>query len=235
MPSTVRLPPWCHFRVHEALFSRAAVNLVRGLKPPVRLWKGLGQWERSALEEGRQHLHDRSRRVSWAGGAKSLRGEARVEDCRGTRVAALGVHIQIQGRGTGCLQGGFTGPGTGASAQFGSWTTWSVGHSVSARRHRGLSKAPSGWRLGAALRSLVPSAHCKLRSSPPRVRVDGCRGSADNGSVKASAGDSNVRPVLRTPILGQHFLKLTNVCESPLNEDSDSDEGNAPGLQTAFE
>jgi len=105
VPPTVHLPHWCHFRVHEALFSRAAINLVWGLKPPVRLAQGSVQWERSGLEEGRQHLHDRSGRVSRAEGAKSLRGEARVEDCRDTSRTALGADVQTQGRGHWLISG----------------------------------------------------------------------------------------------------------------------------------
>jgi len=45
------------------------------------------------------------------------------------------------------------------------------------------------------------------------------------------AGDPNVRPMWRTPCSRAALLKLTDVCESALNEDSDSDEDSTAGLQ----
>lgn len=159
------------------------MNIMWELKPSVCLAQGSVQWETGGLEERRQHLHDRRGQVSRAEGAKSQRGEASPglqklqqgcpwSGCPDTRQGALADFWQDS-------------PGTGTSAQFQNWTTWSVRPSVSSRRHRGLSKPPSGQTLGAALKSLVPSSCRKLGSSPPRVQVDGCRGSPDIGVIKA--------------------------------------------------
>lgn len=122
--------------------------------------------------------------MSWAESAKSLSSKTIVEDCVGISGVVLGVDVQIQGRGHWLVSGGEGSPDpggiwgwrAGASAQFRNWTTWSDGCSMSPEGSiMGLSKAPSGWKFGAALISLLPSDGHKLGSSPPQVQVDGCR------------------------------------------------------------
>lgn len=54
----------------------------------------------------KQHFRDKSRLVSWAEVSESLSGEVRVENCVGTYGAALGVDVQIQGRGHQILEQG---------------------------------------------------------------------------------------------------------------------------------
>lgn len=73
-----------------------------------------GWWEKSALEERRQRLHDRSGRVSWAESAKSLSSKTIVEDCVGISGVVLGVDVQIQGRGHWLISGGEGSPDPGA-------------------------------------------------------------------------------------------------------------------------
>lgn len=134
-----------HFRVHEALFSGAATNIMWELKPSVRLAQGSVQWETGGLEERRQHLHDRRGQVSRAEDAKSQRGEASPglqklqrgcswSGCPDTRQGALADFWQDS-------------PGTGTSAQFQNWTTWSVRPSVSSRKHHGSPSLPQARHL----------------------------------------------------------------------------------------